>query len=201
MDDLYVPPFDVSQVARLIAEDGLSEETTKGQVRRFVQRRWLPVLRKRGAGPTAANLYGPVAVCGAKVLITLTHMGVGQDVLDLAAPRLFRWHHMQELRLGDSERYPIGVAAEAANGEPAESFRFQIELARNEYTGKQAVRVWMIDPATWLPPAWEAKDGIVPFATTTLDLLPILAPLHRRIMAALSPADKAMMASPYMSVG
>ena len=60
----------------------LTEAKAQGQIRRFAQRQWVPTIDRRGTGKNAANLFGPAAVAGAKVLSVLTELGTNHQIIE-----------------------------------------------------------------------------------------------------------------------
>ena len=71
--------FSVSQVADLMTRPNNTEaakKTAMAQVRNFVSQNLLQIREKRGSGRTAHNLFAPSDVIVAKVLRTLTQLGI-----------------------------------------------------------------------------------------------------------------------------
>lgn len=181
-----VPNWDVSAVARLIADATLTEEKALGQIRRFAQRYWIPTVGRRGTGKNAANLFGPAAVAGAKVLSVLTELGVDSEVVGRAAPALYE-HGNWRLGLEPEGEHPVlRVIADARIGV---AWLLQIEVRRGDYTGVLFVRPTVYEAEGEAPPPWKTEPGVLPRATITLDLTALLLPLHDRFMAAIGGAE------------
>jgi len=184
---IAVPKWDVLAVAKLIADATLTEAKAQGQIRRFAQRQWVPTVDRRGTGKNAANLFGPAAVAGAKILSVLTELGTNQQIIEKVWPVLYHhgdWRSPQP----EGEHPVLRAIVDAATGRP---WVLQIEARRGDQPGALLVRAFVHEPALGAFPPWVAKPSVPPHATITLDLAALLLPLHHRFMASINEAETA----------
>lgn len=183
-----VPRFTAPEVAAMIADPSLSLETALRQVRRFAQQRWIHPVGQRGTGITAANLFAPSAVGAAKVLSVLTDLGIEDHAtMSHASLPLIAWPDDQP-RLASHKGPPIIRAMTGAVKN--EFWVYQLRLLRGDQTGQRNVRAWVYDADAWAGPKHEAASSeMLPRAVVTLNLLPLMLPLHRKIMAAIGAGE------------
>ena len=169
------------EAAWLIADARLSVESAQRQIRRFAQKRWINTVGQRRSGPTAANLFDPTAVASAKVLSVLTSLGV-EDV-GSAALGLWAWSDEQPMLKG----YGSPVMAAMAGAIRGEWWVYQLTMLCGDQSGQLQVRSWVYDPeATWRPPSEGHTAEMMPLATVTVHLRPLLLPLYCKMQEALS---------------
>lgn len=175
------PMFEVTSIARMISGPGLSVSTAESRIHRFKQARWIFPVGRRGA----ANLYGPTEAAAAAVLSVLTDVGIEDHVMmGLASTPLYGWQHDQ---LKGRALHPILEALMRAG--QGEWWAYQFRLLCHDQTGERYARAWVYDPETFTPPPQPPASGMVPRATITIHLLPILLPVYRRVMASLDVSE------------
>ena len=196
-----VPLLEVSEAAELIADAGLPRETAATQIRRYAQLGYLLVRGHRRSGPTAANLFGPTELVTAKLLSTLTDLGIadratlaavatelrpaarvrpGRDALSAAALGMVAWQRgLQEPTAPDP-----ASAAIIGTLRHGQDWEFRLDLLRGERTGERRVQAIVYDAAGGPPPAGGGggpdAEVLTPRASVTIPL----SPLIRRIFAA-----------------
>lgn len=176
--------WDSTEAARLIAGPGLSVETAQRQIRRFAQQGWMPVARQRGNGPKAANLFGRAAVAAAKVLSVLTDLGIeSHETMGQASVPLLAWNNDQPIIKAPKDKsYGSPIVAAMMRAEThGEWWVYQLRLLRGDQTGKRQVRAWVYDPEAWNPSGEAADSDMLPRAAITLQLVPLLLPVVRRM--------------------
>ena len=176
------PLFDVSGVARLIADASCPEDLACSQTRRFNQKGYIPAVAHRGTGSNRANLYGPAEVAGIKLLSVLTDLGI--DDLGSASKALYEWDRYQPKVTGAP---PILAAMMYALR--GDHWTYQLRLLRNDQTGAREVQAWISDPDRWVSPPEHPSTGMQPRAAVTVHLKPLLLPLYYRIAASIVAAD------------
>lgn len=177
-----VPTWDTTGAAKLIADASLPFATAHSQIRRFVTKGWLPTRGKRGSGPMAAYLFGPEAVAGAKVLSVLTELGTDQEIIARVWAVLYRHGGWRLHLLPEGEAPVLRAIVDALKGK---SWVLQIEVRRGDQTGELFVRPLVFDPAGEVPASWAGEPEVLPRATITVELAPLLLPLHRQFMEAI----------------
>lgn len=190
MSDEVVPPlftvppklarWENHEAARLIADARLPVETAQRQLRHFAQKRWVNVAGQRRSGPTAANLFDPTAVASAKVLSVLTALGV--EDMGSAALGLWAWSDEQPRLKG----FGSPVMAAMAGAIRGEWWVYQLTMLCGDRSGQLQSRSWVYDPeATWRPPSEGHTAEMMPLASVTIHLRPLLLPLYCKMQEAL----------------
>jgi hypothetical protein len=167
------PQFPVGDLAKRLAEPGVTADYIAGQVRRWAKERIVQTRGKKGGGPTAQNLFSLGDAGVAKILSMLTEMGAmgGGDILRGAAMGLYCW------RQGEIpvERYgPSPIWTVLAGTARGEHWSFRLNVLRSDQTGDQEVLSYVFrqPPEGEIPPVISQRgDDYMPRMTVTIPLI------------------------------
>jgi hypothetical protein len=197
------PQFTHRQAAAIFAGD-TSGESAWGLLRDMTRRGLIYAAARTGEGLTASFLYGPAAIAAAAVLVELRRVGFSRDVQRLVS------HHLHTPRLAlwpDGSRpdkgHPVIAATRAAaSGEPGHVLR--IDTAFHDPhpdvspPNLEPVHRVLIGPPARVSEPWH-PIGMTVRWTHQMDLSPVLAPLHARLIAAVRDMPHLIMAAPMMT--
>jgi hypothetical protein len=165
--------YQVREAARLMARPGLSEEKATNQLRHFVQARWIYVQRhyKR-----SANLYAPSDIAAAIVISAVLDTSIADHkIMNAVALSLYTWQPGQH----PQRHHPITSALCASDSE----WHFEVSILRDARTGSRIVRPFCYDVDDRPMIVNDPASPVLPIATISLNLGPLLLPLEAKICA------------------
>lgn len=182
-----MPRWDSKEAGHMIADPSLTPATAQRQIQRYASLKWIPAAGRGGRGRT--NLFSPTAVATAKVLSVLNDLGIeDHETMGPAAVQLAAWNDDQPIVKGLT---PVLAAVRGAVR--GQFWVFQVTMFRGDQTGARRVRAWVYNPDKWHPSSSDAGGAseMMPRASVTLHLTPILLPLHKRMLEAAKATEPA----------
>lgn len=144
------------------------------QFRGLVQRRLIQTRGKAGDGQTSATVFALADIAAAKVLIALLDLGLSdREIMEAASLSLYAWT-AEAPKLAGSPPGAHPITAALVGTARGAWWIFRLDVYRGDQTGQRRIVCRCYDMDNAPPNSPELPAEMLPFATVTIQLAPML---------------------------